>query len=73
MIKSDSALVVGWEDNKVDMPWNFIQDLNLINLLCIEVDCIGIKQIYRESNNLANYLAKTGCNRQVSIWALLDS
>lgn len=71
LIESDSALAVGWVNNKVNRPWKVIQDLNLIDSLCVEVDCLGISHIFRESNHLADYLAKTGCSRQTEIWAML--
>lgn len=45
------------------------EDLNLIEALCVEVDCIGIKHIFRESNSLADVLAISGSKRGSNIWA----
>lgn len=73
LIESDYALAVGWVNNKVNRTWKLIQDLNLIDLLYIEVDCIGINHIYKESNYLGDYLAKSECNKRVPIWALLSN
>lgn len=68
-IESDSTIAVGWTLNQVNRPWKLIQDLNLIDALCVEVDCISISHIYRESNPLADYLAKSGCWRELHIWS----
>lgn len=71
LIESDFALAVSWVNNKVNRPWKLIQDLNLIDLLCIVVDCLGVNHIFRESNHLADYLAKSGCYRENEIWSLV--
>lgn len=72
LIESDSTLAVGWISKQENRPWKLIQDLNLIDALCLEVDSIGIKHIYRESNPLADYLAKSGCWREHEIWSFND-
>lgn len=71
LIESDSTLAVGWSSNQANRPWRLIQDLNLIDALSVEVDCIGIKHIYRESNSIADFLAKSGCHMESNLWSFL--
>lgn len=58
-IERDSSLAVIWVNCKLNRQWKLIQDINLIGLLCIEVDCIGVNHVYRESNHIADYLVQS--------------
>lgn len=73
LIESDSSLEIGWVNCKLNRLWKLIQYLNLIDLLCIEVDCIGVNHIFRESNHSADFLAKSGTNRSSPIWAIFTN
>lgn len=49
--------------NKVNCPWKLFNDLNLINMLMLEVGCLGVVHIYKEANVRADHLAKIGCDK----------
>lgn len=67
LIESDSALAVGWVTKKENRPWKLLNDLIIIDSIMTEVDCLGISHIFRESNSMADYLAKSGCYREVPL------
>lgn len=68
LIESDSTLAVGWVSKQANRPWRLIQG-NLIDALCVEIDCLGIKHIFRESNSSADYLAKSGVHKEINLWS----
>lgn len=71
IVESDSALVVGWITNKEHRPWKLLNNLISIDMLIEEVDCVGVFHIFRESDHLADYLAKSGRDRSSPIWSFL--
>lgn len=45
IIESDASIAVGWTKNKAHRPWKLLNDLNLIDILLDEVDCIAVIHI----------------------------
>ena len=69
LIKSDSALTMGWINCKSNRPWKLRHDLNMIDYFLLEVNCLAVSHIYREANGVADNLAKEGCDRvQCKTW-----
>lgn len=71
IIESDSLLAVGWVSCKSNRPIKMLPDLKRIDILCNEIDCLGVCHVYREANDLADHLATEGCGRSQPIWSLL--
>jgi ribonuclease HI len=69
IIESDCSIAVGWVSSNLNRPWKLRDDLSTIDRLREEVDCINVNHIYREANMLADYFAKSGCNRIRNIWS----
>lgn len=67
-IESDSSLAVGWVGNNRNRPWKLLNDLHLIDLLMLEMDCVGVHHVFREANSMADFLAKSGCDREIALW-----
>lgn len=65
VVESDSTLVVGWVKRRTNRPWKLLQDLHLIDILIIEVECLQVYHVYREVNGQADFLAKSGCDRSM--------
>lgn len=61
VIESDTALAVGWALLLENPPWKLASDLNLIDHLGLEVDCL-ICHIYMEANYVADFFDKSGCD-----------
>lgn len=72
VIESDSTTAVGWVCSRANRPWRLLNELNETDYLMREVNCLGVKHIYRESNSLADYLANKGCGRRKPLWVLLE-
>lgn len=69
-IESDSTPAVGWVNRKENRPWALLNDLNSIDRLIREVDCLGVAHVYTEANSEADELAKLGC-REDPLWEIL--
>lgn len=67
-IESDSSLAVGWVNSRNNRPGALINDLNQIDYLVPQVNCLSIKHIYREENDKADQLAKEGVARVSPLW-----
>lgn len=72
IIESDSSTAVSWVLSRDKRPWRLINELNLIDFLMKEVNCVEIRHIYRESNSFADLLANEGCERQEPLWILVE-
>ncbi|XP_057452783.1 uncharacterized protein LOC130744629 [Lotus japonicus] len=64
LIESDSTLAVGWVNRRSLRPWKLLSDLHVIDLLKPEVECVDVYHVYREVNVQADFLAKSGCDRE---------
>lgn len=53
-------------------PGKLINELNQIDLLMKEINCMEIRHAYREGSIVADYLANKGCERSDPIWVLLE-
>ncbi|XP_057458901.1 uncharacterized protein LOC130749544 [Lotus japonicus] len=69
IIESDSALTVEWVNSDQNRPWKLNQDLIQLDMRMSDVGCLGVNHIYREANNHADKLAKSGAHRANRIWA----
>lgn len=72
LIESDSTVAVGWVMSKANRPWRLSNELNHIDFLIQEVNCVEVRHIYRESNVKADFLAKEGCNRAAPVWFCVE-
>lgn len=63
IVESDSTLAVGWVMLKSNRQWKLLSELNSIDRLMIEVDCLGVFHVFMEGNIDADNLAKQGCDR----------
>lgn len=57
MIESDPSLEIGWMGCKDNRSREVLNDLNWLDMLLGEVDCIGVFHISGETNIVANHLA----------------
>lgn len=72
IVESDSTTAVGWVCSKDKRPWRLLNELNQIDFLMEEVNCLGVKHIYREENSWADSLANVGCARREPLWVLIE-
>src|ERR1044072_4786886 len=68
LIESHSTLTVGWINCKSNRPWKLRHDLNMIDYLLLEVNCLAVSHIYREANGVTDNLAEEGCDRVPPLW-----
>lgn len=54
LIESDSTLAVGWVSNKQNRPWKLLNELHMIDMLMVDVGCVGVVHIFREANDVAD-------------------
>lgn len=55
-------------NNKGNHIWKILNELNIIDLIKEEVNCLGVTHIFKESNVFADYVI--GCtNREESLGA----
>ncbi|XP_057426328.1 uncharacterized protein LOC130719736 [Lotus japonicus] len=69
IIESDSTVAVGWVNSHRNRPWKWVNILNEIDYLMKVVSCLEVKHNFRETNGIADFLAKKGCTRTDTIWA----
>lgn len=67
-IERDCSLAVGWVNSTANRPWALSNELNQIDFLLSQVNCISVQHIYREANDLADKLAKEGVSRESPLW-----
>lgn len=72
IVESDATIAIGWVISKDKRPWKLMNELNQIDLLMTEINCLGIRHTYREGNTIADYLANKGCEIQDPIWVLVE-
>ena len=72
VIESDSTTAVGWVNSHERRPWKLRNEMNKIDSLVASVNCLKVCHVFRESNSLADVLAKKGCNRETPLWECLD-
>lgn len=72
ILKSDSTTAIGWVILRDKRPWRLINELNRIDLLMKEMNCMEIRLTYREGNIVGDYLANKGCERMDPMWVLLE-
>lgn len=72
ILESDSTVAIGWVISKDKRPWKLRNELNKIDLLMREVNCLEIRHTYREGNTDADLLANKGCESDSPIWVLLE-
>lgn len=65
-------MAIGWVISKDKRPWKLRNELNKIDLLMREVNCLEIRHTYREGNTDADLLANKGCESDSPIWVLLE-
>lgn len=70
IIESDCTMAVGWVQSIETRPWRLISELNQIDMLMKEINCREIRNIYKESNFIADFLANKGCERLTPVWTL---
>lgn len=68
VLESDSTTVIAWVKAKRNRPWKLLNDLNQMDFLMSEVNCLGIHHIFREANGMTDHLAKFMCNRRNNLW-----
>lgn len=73
VIESDSTLALGWVLSQERRPFTLLNDLNHIDYLARQVNCLGFHHVFREANDEADKLAKEGCNRDDFLWVCLDN
>ena len=64
-------LAIGWVNNKHNRPVKLLTELNRIDRIMLEVNCVAVKHTYREANTEADKLAKEGCDKSTPIWIML--
>ncbi|XVE78048.1 hypothetical protein DITRI_Ditri13aG0112900 [Diplodiscus trichospermus] len=60
LIESDSLTAVNWANNPLSVPWSVKNIANHIENLKLQIKSWKIGHIYRESNQVADELAKEG-------------
>lgn len=68
IIESDSTTNVGWVNSSLNRPSKLRNELNQIDYLFSEVNCMGVHHIYREAIDFADHLAKEGWGRPDALW-----
>jgi len=63
IIESDSANVISWMNNPHNRPWIHHKLFSLAQRLALCFDSITYTHSYRESNHMADHLAKQGVHR----------
>lgn len=70
VIESDSTLVICWVKNQGHKPWKHFNDLHTIDRLLSDLNCLDVVHIFRDANDKADELAKTGCDRLSPLWVM---
>lgn len=73
IIESDSTIVVGWVNSPSNRPSKLRNELNQIDFLLGQVNCIAVHHIFIEANDFAGHLAKEGCGRGETLWFCSDN
>lgn len=71
IIERDSSVAVSWVALKEKRPWRLLNELNYIDFLIHEVNCVEVRHIFRESNVEADLLANKGCIRTTPLWVCI--
>lgn len=72
IIESDSTVAVNWVASRENRPWRLSNELNHIDFLISETNCVEVRHVYREGNAMADFLAKEGSNNASPIWFYVD-
>lgn len=72
IIESDSMAAVKWVNSQSNRPWKLLNTLNHIDILLAEINCFEVRHIFRESNFIADHLAKKGCSSESILWHFVD-
>lgn len=72
ILESDSTIAIGWVLSRDKRPWKLLNELNQIDYLLHEVNCLEVRHTFREANSEADLLANTGCETNAPVWVLLE-
>lgn len=60
ILESDSKLAVGWVGSSENRLWRLLNELNHIDFLIQEVNCVEVRHIFRENNEEVDLLVNIG-------------